>query len=815
MGRREVTLNDIIVHGNVEGNIVKGDNNFVVNTNNGTIVRQEALSTQRRSLSPQPPPEPEGFVGRKRELKQIEDWIRQDKIVILQGVDGIGKTSLIKQVANSEPAKSQPDGVVFVDALDEEGNLLEFGDLIQRIFEALFESQPRQKVDLTSARTHLSNTHPLVLLNALTLTAQNLSQLQNLFSKAPILITTENSALMRGRPSSLSLGPLDHEDSLALLASLTSLDDQETLDQVATLLENVPAALSIVADTIRTNVLSLAEILQRLQAYTPREGNKAKAAVERAFQLLHSMLSEEERGMLDQVAAAFGVSVDRQWLESEYGGGAVSEKMESLGLLHANSPRLRLMPGLRPLLLQERDVSKHRERLQSHLLTELKTRWNDFEFIRDELGNLLGLLFWSAAQGQWANVASLGRAIDPYLTLSGHWAAWRKTLGEVQRAAQALENLALQGWVLHQLGTYEIGMGNLSAAQKLLEQAVSIRKNLGDQTGVAYSQHNLQVIVPTLAARPVNPFRNLIRWSLGGLAVVALAAFLFFGNSGKDQTQLPPVPTEIKIVAPPSATHTATSTLTQTPSPSASPTVTATFTPSPTDTPAAMPTYTTLGNIVVNDVAACFYGPSNVYLNKGTRRIAGNEVDVLGRIETDKGIWVQTRFSLPRNDASDPCWMDAKYLDITQEQLMSVKPIDPGNPNEYKLPIDYRSTTLLHDPVLTGVIRTGDTVRVSWEFFDVGEGQYPNHNEMFYRYLIEAWLCKAGKIVFSPSGWGPYGPQVTTGITVFANLQDEPGCTEPSHGRLYLAWAHGYAGPTEILSWPQNGIVPATPTSTP
>ena len=133
---------------------------------------------------------------------------------------------------------------------------------------------------------------------------------------------------------------------------------------------------------------------------------------------------------------------------------------------------------------------------------------------------------------------------------------------------------------------------------------------------------------------------------------------------------------------------------------------------------------------------------------------------------------------------------------------MSVQPIDPANPDEYKLPIDYNSTTRLNDPVLKGAVRTGVNVRVSWEFFDVGKGQYPNHDEKFYRYLIEAWLCKAGKIVFSPSGWGPYGPDVTDGITVFADIQDEAGCTEPSHARLYLAWAHGYAGPTEITPWP-------------
>ena len=159
--------------------------------------------------------------------------------------------------------------------------------------------------------------------------------------------------------------------------------------------------------------------------------------------------------------------------------------------------------------------------------------------------------------------------------------------------------------------------------------------------------------------------------------------------------------------------------------------------------------------------------------------------------------------------------MKAKYLDITPEELMSIKPIDLANPKEYKLPIAYDSTTRLNNPVVTGVARTGNTIKVNWEFFDVGKGQYPNHDETFYRYLIEAWLCKAGKIVFSPSGWGPYGPAVTDGITVFANLQDEPGCTEPSHARLYLAWAHGYAGPTEIKPWPESESVLPTSKPTP
>ncbi len=796
----------VVVNGNVAGSIFNGDNNFVVHTNNGTIVRQEALYTQKRNLSPKPPAEPEGFVGRKRELKQVEDWIAESKAVIICGMDGIGKTSLIKEAANSASARSQPDGVVYVDALDDEGNLLEFDDLIQRIFDALFESQPHQKVDLTSARTYLSNTQPLVLLNAITLTPKNLDQLQNLFSKAPILITTENSALTRGRKYSISLGPLDRDDSLNLLASLTNGEDQETLAQIATLLENVPAALSIVADTMRTDGLSADDALRRLQSYTPKEQNKGKAALERAFHLLSSLLTEDQHDMLDQVAATFGVSVDRKWLESEYGGSEVSEKLEERGLLHANSPRLRLMPGLKSILLQGRDLSKQRERLLSHLLAELKTRWNDFEFIKDELGNLLGSLFWTAAQGQWANVAALGRAIDPYLTLSGHWDAWHKVLQEIQHAAGSLQDLALEGWVLHQLGTYEIGMGNLASAQNFLNQAISIRKKLGDEIGVAYSQHNLQIIAPV--AKPTSRSGSLRPWLVGGFVAVVIGAFLFFGNSQKNQTQpesaTGPVvtATEIKFIVSPSAPPTETNTQTQTPSPS--PTVSATFTPSPTDTPTAIPTYAALSGMVVNhDRTTCRYGPGDPYLDKGLTLKSGNPMDVLGRIED--GTWLLVDFSPPSYMINGPCWMEAKYLDISEAEVMSVASIDP---DKY-LPIGAYSPDPSSWPTIESVIRKDEnTVVVAWSFYDVPAADMESPTSP--RYLIEAWVCKAGKIVFQPIGVyfppsGPYDPIASISI------KDEAGCSEPSHARLYLAWIEAYAGPVEI-PWPQSETVLPTPT---
>ena len=789
-------MTEISVAGNVEGNIVVGNNNVVVNNNHGTIIQQEALSTRRRGLTPKPPSVPEGFVGRQRELKQVESWIAEHKSVIVSGMDGIGKTSLIKEAANSESAKSQPDGVVFVDALDEEGKLLEFDDLIQRIFDALFESQPHQKVDLTSARTYLSNTQPLVLLNSINLTPKNLDQLQNLFYQASILITTENAALTRGRKNSILLGPLDRDDSLNLLLSLTSSDDRETLGQIAALLENVPAALSIVADTMRTDGLSAGELLQRLQSYTPKEQNKAKAALERAFLLLSSMLTEDQRNMLDQVAAAFGVSVDRKWLEIEYGGSAVSDKLEERGLLHANSPRLRLMPGLKPILLEGRDLTKPRERLLAHLLAELKTRWNDFAFIKDELGNLIGLLVWAAAQGQWANVAALGRAIDPYLTLSGHWNAWYKVLDHIRHAATSLQDLALEGWALHQLGTYEIGMGNTAAAQNFLNQAISIRQKIGDEVGVAYSQHNLQMIAPV--AQPATRNTGLRPWLAGGLvAVAAIGAFLFFSNSQKNQIQ--PVPTTSLVIAPnetesiatPSAAPAATNTLTLTPSPSA--TITTTSTPSPTDTITPTPTYTILQSLTINHYpTACRYGPGDAYLfAAGIAFRVGDKMDVFGRAEVNGNTtWLLVDFSPPTNPLQfGHCWINSKYLDITPEQILSVAPTDP----EIVLPVrDYYPDPSSFPRLISVVRQDASHFVVYWSFYDVPVADRESASSA--RYLIEAWVCQAGEIIFQP-----IGVYDTNGSYI---IQDEPGCAEPSHARLYLSWIDAYAGPVEITPPP-------------
>lgn len=183
---------DIRVGGNVEGSIVVGNHNFVVNTNHGTIVYEQAAPQVRlRQFSPQPPRPPRGFVDRSEELAKLESWIAAREIVLLHAPDGMGKTSLLKQAANSAAAAAMPDGVILFEAVDLDGQALGPTDILQRLFDALFESNPPLKVDSASARTYLSNTRPLILFDEVPLPASLLRALPDFFPQGAILMSTD------------------------------------------------------------------------------------------------------------------------------------------------------------------------------------------------------------------------------------------------------------------------------------------------------------------------------------------------------------------------------------------------------------------------------------------------------------------------------------------------------------------------------------------------------------------------------------------------------------------------------------------------
>lgn len=503
-----ISVGDINVAGNVEGSIIVGnhnvigDNNVVceVNGSHGVVIDIHTPPIiKRRDAIPPPPRKPRGFTGRESELIRLQQYIQDRCAVYIQGHDGIGKTTLVKQAANLAATPAIPDGILYVDCLaqEKEAGIL---DIWQCLFDRLYASSPPVKVTQHVAQGFLSNTHPLVVLDHQRLPLEALVSLTDVLPEAVLIVTGQDPLFADGYET-LPLTPLLHADAIHLFSEksgipLDPVHDLE-IEKICRLLEDVPLAVTQIANAIHQNRLVFNELFDDLTRIQPPSTDKIQAAIERSFGLIYTRLDKNECDMLAYAAAAPGISVDRSWLESLAGGQGTSMALESLELLFANSPRLQLPDGIRQILKSGAgDLSDRRERLLRHLLEELKTRSLDFNFVADELGNILGLLQWTAGQQRWSDVIALGKGVDPYLALYGLWDMWGTVLKQVLNASQRLKDRAVQSWALHQLGTREIGVGSLMQAVNFLLKALSIRLSLGDNTGVAYTLHNLYIILP-------------------------------------------------------------------------------------------------------------------------------------------------------------------------------------------------------------------------------------------------------------------------------------------------------------------------------
>jgi hypothetical protein len=240
-------------------------------------------------------------------------------------------------------------------------------------------------------------------------------------------------------------------------------------------------------------------------------------------------------------------------------------------------------------------------------------------------------------------------------------------------------------------------------------------------------------------------------------------------------TACSPVIMPVSTTATVAATITPIPILTSTSKPSATPepSVSATNLPTVTPTITPQPTYTVLRGVVNQGHVNCYYGPSKAYLYK-YGLLKGNRLDIIGIIEDTGYIEVQAI------GGDNPCWMNLEFMDV-QGDIHSVKPVDPLTINMPWSP---------YYPALNfaKAIRNGNEVTISWSPLKLRAGDDSEQES----YLLETWVCRNGKLTFVPIG--AYQNKAT--------VMDEPGCSEPSFGRVYGVEKHGY---TKYLKfdWPQ------------
>jgi hypothetical protein len=222
----------------------------------------------------------------------------------------------------------------------------------------------------------------------------------------------------------------------------------------------------------------------------------------------------------------------------------------------------------------------------------------------------------------------------------------------------------------------------------------------------------------------------------------------------------------------PSITASSTPTSTNTVSPTSTESPIPTSTAAPTNTATPIPTYVVLRGEVNVEHVSCFYGPSKAYLYK-YGLVGGSNLEIIG-------IMLDTQYIEVRAIGGDnPCWMNLQWMTVTGD-IQNVRPVDPSD------------VVLPQSPyygALNSVAasRSGSTVTISWDPLYLRAGDDSEQEP----YLVETWVCQEGKLTFVPIG--AYQAQ--------ASVVDEPGCNQPSHGRVYGVEKHGYTRYLEI-PWP-------------
>jgi hypothetical protein len=259
---------------------------------------------------------------------------------------------------------------------------------------------------------------------------------------------------------------------------------------------------------------------------------------------------------------------------------------------------------------------------------------------------------------------------------------------------------------------------------------------------------------------------------LSGLWILTLCACNLTAPSAPTSTLNPPTVS----FTPHAPTETVT------PSPLETPTDPFTETPSPSETPTSQPSVTPLPTVeslkatVTAKLLSCRYGPGSEYLYLFAFR-AGANIELIGRVDAQNWDWV-----LVENQV--PCWVKASFLEV-QGDILSLPVVYPG---VAKLPI----TPYYPRSEVLSAQRNNQTneITISWLEVPVSLGDY--EDDTMQTYIVELWHCEGGELIFDP---------LATRLT-YISFIDEPGCSEPSHGQVWVQEKHGYAGPAEI-PWPE------------
>jgi predicted ATPase/Tfp pilus assembly protein PilF len=483
------------------------------------------------------------FIGREREIAEVQELLRESCLVTLTGPGGAGKTRLALQVSE-ELILGYRDGVWLVEL----ASLSDAALVPQTVAAALNVHEEPNRPVLATLSDYLQTRQLLLVLDNCEQLIEACASLANaLLRQCPqlhILATSQHLLDIPGeavfRVPSLSVPPEQSPPSVERLLEyeavrLFSERAQASQPRFALVKENVPAViqvcrqldgipLAIELAAARVKVLTVEQIVTRLEdrfrlltagqrTVAPRH-QTLRAVIDWSYDLL----SETERTLLHRLSV-FAGGCPLEAAEAVCAGESIDEYevLDLLGALvdkslvlvdeHGQEARYRMLETIRQYAREKLEASdeaaslqgRHRdwylqlaEEAEPELRGPEQCVWLDR--LEQEHDNLRVALAGSLNSEAAESGLRLSGALSEFWSVRGYLTEGRERLGALLKLAEASEHTPVRAKALKGAAFLAQDQGDYGAARQFYEESLTIQRNLGDMLEIANSLNNLGLV---------------------------------------------------------------------------------------------------------------------------------------------------------------------------------------------------------------------------------------------------------------------------------------------------------------------------------
>jgi predicted ATPase/class 3 adenylate cyclase len=478
------------------------------------------------------------FVGRREELDQVKDIVREHRLVTLTGPGGTGKSRLAIQAA-TELLPELEDGAFFVGLAP----IYDPGLVMPTVAQALALPEQTQRPPIESVVEYLKTLDILLVLDNFEQVAEaadQVGQVLTMTERVRVLVTSREPLGLSGEHEypvpPLDMPDVDHLPPLDALSQYESVrlfveratavkpgfavtnENAPAVAEICARLDGLPLAIELAAARIK--ILEPQAMLDRLEhALTflttgARDLPARQRTLRDAIAWSYELLTESEARLFARMSVfvgGFGLDAAEEICnpDVELGmdtlEGVASLANKSL-LRHMDTgpeePRFFMLETIREFaserLAESPDAAETAarhlayylalaERAAPQLTGSDQVRW--LERLTEEHDNFRAALTWAEQDGE----------VDPALRLGGYlWRFWQMR-GHLREARERLDRLlSLPGSVdkdararaLEGAGGVAYWMADMSQSRRYYEECLALRRELGDRRGIAEALYN-------------------------------------------------------------------------------------------------------------------------------------------------------------------------------------------------------------------------------------------------------------------------------------------------------------------------------------